>query len=52
LSGGFSLRGSHDLGADCVIAGDHLQSEWLSAECLTRVGKRWFLSSPQSITLV
>jgi hypothetical protein len=25
-----------DLGADCVIAGDHLQSEWLSEECLIR----------------
>jgi hypothetical protein len=33
LSGVFSLPGSHDLGADCVIAGDHLQSDWLFEEC-------------------
>ena len=25
-----------DLGADCVIAGDHLQSEWLFEECPIR----------------
>ena len=34
LSGVFLCTGSRDLGADCVIAGDHLQSDWLFEICL------------------
>jgi len=47
----FVAKSCEDLGADCVIAGDHLQSEWLFEDCLTSVCKRRFLSSPQPIPL-